>query len=255
MQLLNFFAYIPNELTDSFQSTYTNTHALIMISFTLVLLIGVLLFSDKLKKCAYEPQLRKVLGWILILNVLSHYIWLMSHGEFYGLKTIPIMFCPLSALFLGYILIKENYTLFPYVFYMGILGGFLAIIFTDILHAGPTYYRFYNFFIQHITIVILPIYLAKAYNKFPTLKDTINAYWMTLGIAVISLGLNYINNWETRYSEMNPYMAAENTPLEAISKFVNQNVLAYSMINALLFFIVIFIIYLLLNMKSFLRNN
>ena len=242
MILVGFFDYISSNQEMVVNDTFTSTQKYLMIVLLVIISILVIVFKNQIKAYKHEKLILKVLGYVLILNVISHYVWLVFHGEFFWLKTMPFAFCPTTAMILGYILISGDNRLFPYAYFMGLIGGLVSHFLPANLHAGPQFYRFYNFYIQHTIIVFVPLYMAAAYNMFPTIKDSVKSMKVALVVGLTALLVNYINGWETKYAEMNPWRTVKGTPLEWVAIWTNYNVFLYTIILAVMLLLMFIII-------------
>lgn len=243
MLLASFFDYYPKDIESVEVVTLTQGNIWFMLAFSVILSVLVFIFSKQIKEWKHEGIVTKVIGVLLIVNVIGYYIWEGAHGYLDGVYTLPLTFCPMTATFTGITLITKKYWLFPYIYYMGIFGGIMASIFPDDLHAGPGFYRFYHFYIQHSLIIVMPVYLAKAYGVIPTFRQTLRGFAITMSIGFMGLIINFLTEWETVYALLNPYKPVTGTPLETISNLTNQSVIAYTLTAGILLFIAFMIIY------------
>lgn len=243
MFLSRFFDYYPRDIESVINVTLTSAHRMFMLMMIVLGSTLVLVFNNKIKNWKYEDRVLKIMGIILILNVFGYYVWEGFHGELRGIESLPLTFCPITAMTLGVTLLTRKYWFFPYIFYMGLFGGLMATVFPDDLHAGPFFYRFHHFYIQHTWIIIIPIYLTKAYGLLPSFKETLRGFFITCILGAIGLIVNYLTGWVTYYMLLNPYLPPSDTPLETIAIATNQSAILYTLFAGVIVFLIFMFIY------------
>jgi hypothetical integral membrane protein (TIGR02206 family) len=157
-----------------------------------LILLGVLSvfftlkYAHNLKNSRYENRVKKSFAfWLLILEIIYH-----LHYWSYGMFSVPLHVCSFGVMFSIVILFTDSKKVFEYLFFIGILGGLLALLIPNSL--GYTYYnmRYYHFILLHMSIAIVPIYYYKAYNYRITLKSI----YKTMGLLLMILPLVvYVN--------------------------------------------------------------
>lgn len=255
MLLTGFFDYIAKDGSILTNPPYTATHQWIMVIITFILAILIVVFKDKLKSWKHIDLFITIMGYVLIVNAFAYYVWIGAHGHFNGIKTLPLTFCPMTAIITGIVLVTRKYFLFPYAFYMGIFGGLMSLLIPDDLHASPVNFRFYHFYLQHSGIILMPIMVAVVYDKLPTFKDTLRGYYVMAAVGLNGLIFNIINDWETKYAELNPYKPVAGTPLEWVSNWTNQSWIALTITGAVVMFGVFMLIYALSHPKQVIKKK
>lgn len=129
----------------------------------IILIAGIILtyiFRDKIKNSKYEDKFRLILGIAMMLTEMS-YFWRLLYignsdlGEHTLLTRLPFQVCEWTCIF-GVIMV---FTLDKHMFDIDVVVcltiGILPLIYPAVIvRTGPTYFRYYQFWFEHI----LPIY-------------------------------------------------------------------------------------------------
>jgi hypothetical integral membrane protein (TIGR02206 family) len=118
-------------------------------------------YREKLKALKWEETLRFILGAALIFNECFYYWRLLYVGNGGSsdpqqlLTYLPLQVCEWSAYLAAFMVMKKSKHLFDVCFYISLTLGIIPF-FTPavIMQTGPTYARYYQFWIEHA----LPIY-------------------------------------------------------------------------------------------------
>jgi len=100
--------------------------------------------------------------------------------------------CSISFILTIVLLYTNNEKIWFFVFFTGIIGGFVSFAIPDLYHAGYNRFRFYEFIIAHGSIILVPIYYLTMYKYKVTTKITFGVIALTniLGFAMIPV--NYV---------------------------------------------------------------
>ena len=158
----------------------------------LVFLFAILIvvFRDSFKK---RPELDKkarlYVGIIFTIVYLSHYIFRFA---IYGFDTIvlPFQLCSISMFLAIMLLFTKNRTIFSFVLYAGVAGGLISLFF-PIIGYDANYYRYYQFVIAHIILILTPIYFMAVHGYVSSKRETINGFLILQAIAIFMVIFNY----------------------------------------------------------------
>ncbi|WP_404456697.1 TIGR02206 family membrane protein [Virgibacillus necropolis] len=106
----------------------------------------------------------------LICSELTLNVWYLLNGAWSMAYTLPLHLCSISLYLSIFMLITEKYALFEINFFMGV-GGALQALLTPELYYNFPHYRYFHFFIAHISIVLASFYMVSVKNYKPTLKS------------------------------------------------------------------------------------
>ena len=107
-----------------------------------------------------------VIGAILFFNLALHFLKLTfppySTNIEHGLKNIWfINVCGTSALFFPFIFLSKSKTAKDYMFYLGVISGFLALLYpTEAINKSVLTFDLWRFYICHIIIILAPILMV-----------------------------------------------------------------------------------------------
>ena len=199
---------------------FSMTHFIALV-FGFIILHLVLHHSPKLKDFKYEKYIRYLFGSMMIYTNINLWMYSYSLGEAWY-HYLPIATCGYATFLSGLTIITKNKTIFKITFFWG-FGAVLSLFGPTVLE-GPLRYNFYQFFFRHIGIIIVPLYMIKAYGYKIERKDWRLFVYVTLSLAIVSTIINYSVN---KPDELNMFYtmqpAMRGTPLEyfySISRWV-----------------------------------
>lgn len=159
--------------------------------------------KDKLKDTQLDIRLRYAMAFILIISEMSYY-WRLVGVPSLGpnpVDHLPITVCGWVAVFCSFMVIGKTQTLFDISYFWLFAGSIFALITPAVItYAGPTRFRYYQFWIEHIGSFIAIFYMMFVHDMRPTIKSMIKSYASLLvltGIAfyanqLIGPGANYL---------------------------------------------------------------
>lgn len=172
---------------------FTLPHLLpILIAIGIIFLICR--FRDNIRNMKREANFRYVLAFMMIISELSYFWRLAVLPELNGnvLEHLPITVCGWMIVFASYMVIGKSQTLFDITYFWAFSGTFFALITpTVITYTGPTRYRYYQFWAEHLLGYIAIFYMIFVHNMRPTFKSAVKAYIALVALAVFAY---YVNN-------------------------------------------------------------
>jgi len=176
-----------------------STSHIIVLSVALLGIILILLFRERLRKATRSFQiLRWVLFSVLVLCEVSYQYWTISNDIWYFAGHMPLHLCGVASItaMIGLLTLRKSWIQIS--FFIGIVPSFLALVTPD-MPFDYHHYRFWVFFILHMTIpwasllLVLPkpgiISLRSVFKVFGLLV----AYAVAIGFVLNPLtGSNYL---------------------------------------------------------------
>ncbi len=146
-----------------------------------VLIVGLLyLLRRPLQQGSRPRYMRWFLASMLILCEVSLNVWYVSEGIFQAKDTLPFELCSVTLYVAVIMLLTGNRRLFPFVYFAGI-GGALQAILTPVLGYGFPHYRYLEFFIGHLLIILSALYMVWVEGLRPTLGSLFAAFgWLNV---------------------------------------------------------------------------
>jgi len=145
-----------------------------------------------------QPAIRYGLAAILLINELGWHLWNIHVGT-WSIKTmLPLHLCSAMVYIAAIMLINKNYTLFEFVYFLGIGGALQAFLTPDAGQFGFPHFIFFQILISHGAIVTAGIYMAVVEGYRPTWQSVkrvaivTNIYMALVGGVNWAIGTNYL---------------------------------------------------------------
>ena len=162
----------------------------------LVAAFGIFLvyrFREKLSMAKREYAFRYTLGFMLIICEMS-YFWRLVGDTTLGANPVdhlPITVCGWSVIFCSYMLVGKSQSLFDIAYFWVFSGTVFALITpTVITYTGPTRFRYYQFWGEHLLGYIAVFYMIFVHKMRPNIKSFIKAYIAMAVLAVVAYSAN-----------------------------------------------------------------
>ena len=209
--MLDFFRYFFGQgNTIEFQN-FTVAHFLpILIAAGIIYLIYR--YRSTIRNLKHEEYFRYILAFMMIICEMS-YFWRLVGVPSLGANPIdhlPITVCGWSIIFGSYMLIGKAQSLFDICYFWTFSGTIFALITpTVITYTGPTRYRYYQFWCEHLLGYIAVFYMMFIHKMRPTGKSFLRAYVLIIILAAIAFFVNNLLGPGANYLFM---AAPESTP-------------------------------------------
>lgn len=209
--MLDFFRYFFGQGdTIEFQN-FTAAHFLpILIAADIIFLIYR--HRKAIQNLKHEETFRYILAFMMIICEMS-YFWRLVGVPSLGANPIdhlPITVCGWSIIFGSYMLIGKAQSLFDICYFWTFSGTIFALITpTVITYTGPTRYRYYQFWCEHLLGYIAIFYMMFIHKMRPTWKSFLRSYILIIVLAAIAFFTNNLLGPGANYLFM---AAPESTP-------------------------------------------
>ena len=141
----------------------------------------------------HERMLRYVLAFALIVSEMSYYWRLIALPSLTPnpVDHLPITVCGWAVVFCSYLVIGKSQTLFDISYFWLLAGTVVALITpTVITYTGPTRFRYYQFWLEHLLGYIAIFYMIFVHEMRPTIKSAVKSYGALVVLAVIAYFAN-----------------------------------------------------------------
>lgn len=157
--------------------------AMLMIA---LLCIAALYYLKHNSKIAH---IKRLILLSLIGSEVTLTMWYLLNGVWNVAYTLPLQLCSISLYLSVVMLLNEKYALFEITFFLGIGGAVQALITPELYYDFP-HYRYFHFFIAHISIILASHYMVFVKRYKPTLKSV----WKTmLYLNLIAIFVFFVN--------------------------------------------------------------
>lgn len=150
-------------------------------------------FREKLQKTKNEIYFRYALAFALIISEMSYY-WRLVGIPSLGpnpIDHLPITVCGWAVIFCSYMVIGKSQTLFDISYFWLFSGSIFALITpTVITFTGPTRFRYYQFWGEHLLGYIAIFYMVFVHKMRPYIKSMVKSYIALVILAVIAYFTN-----------------------------------------------------------------
>ena len=183
-----FFTYFFGQGTETEFSCFSLAHFL-PILFMLFVIFMIYRFRGHIRDSKYDNVIRWTMAFIMIVTDMSYYWRLVAMPSLGAnpIEHLPITVCGWVIIFGSYMLVGKSQTLFDIVYFWVFTGTIFAVITPIVItHTGPTRFRYYQFWLEHIMGYIAIFYMIFVHKMRPKLKSAIKAYIALAVLAVIA---------------------------------------------------------------------
>ena len=171
---------------------FTLAHLLpILVAAGIIFLIWF--FRDKLRNSEKEGYFRYVLAFMLIISEMSYYWRLVGMPELgpNPIDHLPVTVCGWAVVFASYMVVGKSQKLFDIVYFWIFAGSIFALITpTVITYTGPTRYRYYQFWAEHLLGYVAIFYMIFVHGMRPTFQSAIRSWVCLVVLGVIAFFTN-----------------------------------------------------------------
>ncbi len=191
-KLRDFFSYFFGQGDTVEFKNFTLAHFLPIVVMIVIIYL-IYKFSDILRSKSWEPKLRLALAFVLIICEMA-YFWRLVGVESLNANAkehLPITVCGWAIIFCSFLLVSKNQTLFDIAYFWVFSGTIFALITpTVITYNGPTRFRYYQFWGEHLFGYMAIFYMIFVHKFRPNFKSMIKSYSLFAVLAFIAFMTN-----------------------------------------------------------------
>ena len=189
-----FMSYFFGAGTEIEFEIFTLAHILpIIIMFLLIYLMYR--YKDTLRDSKMDMSIRYIIAFTLIISEMSYY-WRLVGMPSLGpnpVEHLPIAVCGWVAIFCSFLVIGKSQTLFDISYFWLFAGSVFALLTPAVIsYTGPTRFRYYQFWIEHIGGFIAIFYMMFVHKMRPTIQSMVKSYVALVIMAIIAYNANQI---------------------------------------------------------------
>lgn len=163
----------------------------------IIIVVGMLFliyrFRKNIRDMKNEKTFRYIIAFTLIISEMSYY-WRLIAIPSLGpnpVDHLPISVCGWVAIFASYMVVGKSQTLFDISYFWALTGSVFALITpTVISFTGPTRFRYYQFWTEHLVIYIAIFYMIFVHKMRPNKKSFLKAY---IGMVLLAIVAYFVN--------------------------------------------------------------
>lgn len=177
-----------------------------IISLLIILFIILLIykFKDAIHDSVYKEICSYIIGFTLILHQISIYIWYITNNRFNLKESLPLYLCRISIILCIIMIFTKSHKIFDIVYFWGLGGATIALIFHDTSLYPFPHYIFIQFFISHGFILIATFFMMFVYRYTPNLNSLIRTLNWTLIYFSLTIPINYLVDGNYCYLRYRP---------------------------------------------------
>ena len=144
----------------------------------------------------YERRFRYILSFVMLMAEMSYFWRLLYVGDEYGdftlLVKLPIQVCQWGLICAVYMITSKSDFLFGINFFISLGCTTIALFVpqTVISQTGPGYFRYYQFWLEHLLPIYSTLYMMMVHGKRPKYRDL----WTSMGFLVLLAIPSYMAN-------------------------------------------------------------
>ena len=171
---------------------FTLAHFLPIIIMA-VIIYFIYRYREQLRNYKYEKNIRMVMAFLLIICEMSYYWRLVGVPSLNPNphEHLPISVCGWAIICGSYLLVTKSQSLFDVTYFFLFSGTIFALATpTVISYCGPTRFRYYQFWGEHLFSYMAVFYMIFVHKMRPAAKSFVRAYICLAVLAVIAFIAN-----------------------------------------------------------------
>ena len=149
--------------------------------------------AGALRDWKHEQLLRYILAFALIVSEMAYYWRYAAIPELGGnaINNLPIGVCGWAVILCSFMMVGKTQSFFDIAYFWLLSGSLFAVLTpTPLNFAGPTRFRFYQFWAEHTLGYIAIFYMIFVHGMRPTVKSAVKSYIALLVMTVIAYSVN-----------------------------------------------------------------
>jgi len=170
-----------------------------LVGIAVILAINLwLIFGWKNPTLRAKRTFRYTVATILVVNEIAWHGWNWYIGAWTWQTMLPLHICSLMVWLVAWMLLTENYSLYEFIYFLGIGAGTQAILTPDAGMYGFPHFRFFQVLVSHGAIVTGAVYMTTIEKRRPNWRSfarvAVGANLYLLAIFVLNqlIGSNYM---------------------------------------------------------------
>ena len=154
--------------------------------FAPIILFGIAIFlifhyRNKLREWKHEENFRFIFAAVMLVAEMSYFWRLLYVGssdaaDVTMLDKLPLQVCEWTCILAIFMITKKSKWLYPICFYVCLTIGIFPMLTPSVITtAGPAYYRYYQYWMEHLLPPLAVLYMTFVHGFRPTKKGIIPA--------------------------------------------------------------------------------
>ena len=153
-------------------------------------------YREKLKNWKHEENFRFIFAAVMLFAEISYFWRLLYVGssEIHVtdmMDKLPLQVCEWTCIFGAFMMMKKSKMLYPICFYVCLTIGIFPILTPSVITtAGPSYWRYYQYWLEHILPPLAVFYMTFVHGFRPTKKGIFGGVGYMATLVVFALICN-----------------------------------------------------------------
>lgn len=163
-----------------------------------IVLFNLWLTTLRGASAATRTKARWILAIVLWLVESSWHLWNLAIGTWTIQTMLPLHMCSVLIWLTGFMLIYKNYSIYEFVYFLGIGGALQALLTPDVGIYGFPHFRYFQTFFSHGLLISAGVYMTIVEGFRPTWKSILrifviaNLYMISIYFVNAAIGSNYL---------------------------------------------------------------
>ncbi len=152
-------------------------------------------YRDKIAAYKHEDKVRMGLSFWLIITEMSYFWRLVGVPSLNAnpYEHLPITVCGWAIIFSSILIITKSQTLYDICYFWVFAGTIFALITPTVINfTGPTRYRYYQFWCEHLLGYVTIFYLSFVHKMRPNIKSMLKSYGMLAILGGVAIFANLL---------------------------------------------------------------
>lgn len=191
----DWFAYFFGQGNEVEFQNFTLAHFLpILLAASVIFVIYKKRNALAASKC--DTGVRYVLAFMMICCEMSYFWRMVGNAGVLNPNAVdhlPISVCGWAIIFGSFMLVGKSQSLFDICYFWVLSGTIFALITPSVIdYTGPTRYRYYQFWAEHLLGYVAVFYMIFVHKFRPTIRSFIKAYGLMAVLAAVAYTTNAI---------------------------------------------------------------
>lgn len=139
----------------------------------------IILFRTRIRKPEFNRKMRYGLAFLLIGCELSLQLFILAEHSWW-IGSLPFQLCSLMVIVSAVVMFTNHKGSYDIIFFVGSMGALQALLTPNLDETFP-HFRYFQFFIAHISIVAAAIYIIAVERYQPSFRSVLRALlWLHL---------------------------------------------------------------------------
>jgi hypothetical integral membrane protein (TIGR02206 family) len=161
------------------------------MGFFVVLNILFIAFRSQISP-RWDKIFRYTMAALLVVDEIAWHVWNWVNGNWNIQTMLPLYLCSVFVWVGAYMLVTKNYTIYEFIYLLGIPAALQALLTPDAGRFGFPHYRFFQVMLSHGLIITSALYMSFVARYRPTWASVFKVLFYSNIYAVVIFFFNYL---------------------------------------------------------------